>query len=143
MASVSVTENSPTWLHRSRLARTFLGHLSFILMAFNGVFFTKRFKAKLFENSRINRMCISHIMTVRGLLGSEGLPRSVWGFLATLKHPWYALYPINVKYTQSTTDYSDDVVFRLASSEPFRAALCHFFSCVSPPLFETSNLQPP
>ena len=45
MASVSVTENSPTWLHRSRFARTFLGHLSLILMALM-VFFYKTFESQ-------------------------------------------------------------------------------------------------
>ena len=42
----------------------------------------------------------------------------------------------------ATPHYSDDVGLRLASSERSLAAGCHYFSCVSPPLLETSNLHP-
>ena len=39
---------------------------------FNGFFFTKSIIAKQFEGSRIKRMCIFHVLTVRGLHGREG-----------------------------------------------------------------------
>ena len=39
---------------------------------FNVFFLIKSIIAKQFDGSRINRMCIFHVLTVRGFPGSEG-----------------------------------------------------------------------
>ena len=55
------------------------------------LFFAKSIIAKQFEYSRIKRMCIFHVLTVKGLRGSRaarGLPHRVWGFRAMQKLSW-------------------------------------------------------
>ena len=49
----------------------YLGLLSLILMVFIFVV-AKSIIAKQFEHSRINRMCIFHVLTVKGLPSSKG-----------------------------------------------------------------------
>ena len=70
----------------------FLGLLSLILMVLMCFFLDKIIIAKQFEYSQIidKHMCIFHVLTFRGLSGSEGLPCRVWGFREMRKTPGYA-----------------------------------------------------
>ena len=51
------------------------------------VFLTKSIIAKQFEGSRIKRMCIFHVPTVRGLPGSEGTSAPCMGLPSNAEAP--------------------------------------------------------
>ena len=53
-------------------------------------FFTKSITVKQFEGSRIKRMCIFRMLTVRGLPGSEGASASCTGLPGNAMPPGYA-----------------------------------------------------
>ena len=63
-------------------------------MALMFVFFIKSIIAKQFEGSQIKRMCIFHVLTVRGLSGREGASVSCMGLLGNAEAPWLRTYII-------------------------------------------------
>ena len=74
-------------------------------------FLIKSIIAKQFEGSRIKRMCIFHVLTVRGLPGSEGASASCMGLPGNTEAP-YTTRLISLLYLMCAPyPYNDDIVF--------------------------------